>query len=310
MSKHTMYVSKAYSAYEDGESHRVVDTTVQIDEDLWRNKMQPDINQPIENPKLKDLISDLRKADNAHFAAVNEAIAEEIAMNAFMLAVMNTDGAGIENNNDGTATIKKDTVLSFEFLADGKGRTFLPVFTDWDELRKWDKYKDSFVQTLVLSFDDMSAITAGKNGIAVNPFSDNYVISAENVLSMKRHKEVLTKGFSEEVVKKDTKVQIGDPADYPAEMAEAIRRYAEKNKGIRAIWLKLMIKEGEKSYLLIVDADDAPACFNGIGEAANPYIGKGMFLDMVPYNSEFGRKAAAGKPFYKRSKGMFDIFKK
>ena len=39
---------------------------------------------------------------------------------------------------------------------------------------------------------------------------------------MKRHKEVLTKGFSEEVVKKDTKVQIGDPADYPAEMAEAI----------------------------------------------------------------------------------------
>ena len=81
-----MYVSKAYSAYEDGESHRVVDTTVQIDEDLWRNKMQPDINQPIENPKLKDLISDLRKADNAHFAAVNEAIAEEIAMNAFMLA--------------------------------------------------------------------------------------------------------------------------------------------------------------------------------------------------------------------------------
>ena len=95
-----MYVSKAYSAYEDGESHRVVDTTVQIDEDLWRNKMQPDINQPIENPKLKDLISDLRKADNAHFAAVNEAIAEEIAMNAFMLAVINTDGAGIENNND------------------------------------------------------------------------------------------------------------------------------------------------------------------------------------------------------------------
>ena len=71
-----------------------------------------------------------------------------------------------------------------------------------------------------------------------------------------------------------------------------------------------MIKEGEKSYLLIVDADDAPAYFNVIGEAANPYIGKGMFLDMVPYNSEFGRKAAAGKPFYKRSKGMFDIFKK
>ena len=184
--------------------------------------MQPDINQPIENPKLKDLINDLRNADNTHFAAVNEAIAEEIAMNAFMLAVINTDGAGIENNDDGTATIKRDTVLSFEFLADGKGRTFLPVFTDWDELRKWDKYKDSFVQTLILSFDDMSAITAGKNGIVVNPFSENYVISAENVLSMKRHKEVLTKGFSEEVVKKDTKVLIGDPDDYPAEMAEAI----------------------------------------------------------------------------------------
>ena len=104
-------------------------------------------------------------------------------------------------------------------------------------------------------------------------------------------------------------MQIGDPAEYTVEMAEAIKRYAEKNKGIRAIWLKLMIKEGEKSYLLIVDADDAPAFFNGIGEAAKSHIGKGMFLDMVPYNSEFGRKAAAGKPFYKRSKGIFDIFR-
>lgn len=272
--------------------------------------MQPDVNQPIKNPKLKDLINDLRNADDTHFAEMNEAIAEEIAMNAFMLAVINTDGAGIENNNDGTATFKKDTVISFEFLADSNGRSFLPVFTDWDELRKWDRYKDSSVQTLVLSFDDMSAITAGKNGIAVNPFSDNYVISAENVLSMKRHKEILTKGFSEEVVKKDTKVQIGDPAEYPVKMAEAVKLYAEKNKGIRAIWLKLMIKEGEKSYLLIVDADDAPAFYNGIGEAAKSYIGKGMFLDMVPYNSEFGRKAATGKPFYKRSKSIFDIFKK
>ena len=272
--------------------------------------MQPDVNKPIENPKLKALINDLRNADSAHFAAANEAIAEEIAMNAYLLAVINMDRSGIESNNDGTATIKKGTVLSFEYLTDGTGRAFLPVFTDWDELRKWDKYHDAFVQTLILSFDDMCAITAGKSGIVVNPFSDNYVISAENVLSMKHHKDILTKGFSKEVIKKDTKVQIGVPAEYPTQMATAIKRYAEKYRGIRAIWLKLMIKEGEKSYLLIVDADDASTFFNGIGEATKSYLKKGMFLDMVPYDSEFGRKAATGKPIYKRSKGIFDIFKK
>ena len=74
--------------------------------------MQPDVNKPIENPKLKALINDLQNADSAHFAVANEAIAEEIAMNAYLLAVINMDRSGIENNNDGTATIKKGTVLS------------------------------------------------------------------------------------------------------------------------------------------------------------------------------------------------------
>ena len=272
--------------------------------------MQPNVNKPVENPKLKALIRDLHNTDSALAIATNEAIAKEIAMNAYMLAVIHVDGQGIENNNDGTATLKKDTVLSFEYLSDSKGRTFLPVFTDWEELRKWDKYKDSFVQTLILSFDDMSAITAGKGGIVINPFSDNYVISAENVLSMKRHKDVLTKGYTEEVVQKETRVQIGDPANYPKELVEAIKRYAGKNKGIKAIWLKLMIKEGKKSYLLIVDADDAPSYFGGISDAAQPYIEKGMYLDMVAYNTEFGRNAATGKPFYERSRKIFSIFNK
>ena len=272
--------------------------------------MIQDVNKRVENPKLKTLLNNFHNADQAHIAEAYEAIAEEIAMNASMLAVVHMDRDDLKHNNDGTATIMQGTKVSIEYLKDAGGRTFLPVFTDWDELRKWEKYKNASVQTFVMTFDDMCAFTKENCGIAVNPFSDNLVITVENVISMKRHKEILTKGFSEEVVKKETKVLIGDPANYPTAITDAIKRYAEKNKAIRAIWLKLMIKEGEKSYLLVVDADDAKSCFGGIAEAARPFNNQGLFLDMIPYADDFGKGAATGEPFYKRvKKGLFGIFK-
>ena len=62
-----------------------------------------------------------------------------------------------------------------------------------------------------------------------------------------------------------------------------------------------MVKEDEKSFLIIVDAEgDARKYFPNIANSAMPYIPKGMFIDMIPYDDDFGRDAASGEPFYKR----------
>ena len=145
-----------------------------------------------------------------------------------------------------------------------------------------------------------------KAGTVINPFSDNFVIKPQNVVHIKQHKDYLKKGFTENRVEQETRVQIGEPADYPAEMAEAIRQYAKTNKAINAIWLKLMINKDEKSYLLIVDfTGDRDTVFSAIARAGSPHIHNGIPIDMVPFTDSFGKSAATGTPFYKRRKGLF-----
>ena len=94
---------------------------------------------------------------------------------------------------------------------------------------------------------------------------------------------------------------LGEPREYPKEMVEAISAYAKDVSAIKAIWLKLMIKEGEQSFLLIVDAEgDVRSLFQGIANVAVKHLPKGMYIDMVPANEEFGKSAATGEPFYER----------
>ncbi|MBQ6478735.1 MAG: enhanced serine sensitivity protein SseB [Erysipelotrichaceae bacterium] len=270
--------------------------------------MDVDVKKPIENPRLKMLLNEFSRQDETGRNASAEAVAEELAMNARLLAVINIDENNIEHKEDGTAVFKQDSKISFEMFKDTKGTDYLPVYTDWDELKKNENYKNIHVNTLILSFDDISAITADKAGTVVNPFSHNFVITPSNLVSMKRHKEYLTKGYTSNVVEKETTVQIGDPADYPTEMAEAIRQYAKTDKAIKAIWLKRMIRENEESYLLVVDFDgDRNAVFSSIASVATSHLHNGIPVDMVPLHDRFGQNAATGEPFYRRKRGLFDF---
>ena len=268
--------------------------------------MTVDVSKPIENPKLTALLRELRDADPSGKQALCEAIAREIALNASLLAVFQTRDGDIEDRGDGKAVFKKDTVLLFPFLTAPDGIQYLPVYTDWNALRACEAYRNAEVKTMILPFDQMAYYTECGKGIVVNPYSDNFIISPENVAQMKRRKEETEKGFSTQKITKQTTVRIGDPANDPTALKEAISRYAKQTKTIKSMWLKLMEREGEKSYLVIVDLDgDRNVAFKGIGDAAAPYLKNGMYLDMVPYHDDFGQRAATGEPFYRRKKGLF-----
>lgn len=268
--------------------------------------MMPDVNKPVENPKLTALLSELRNADLPRKQQLCEAIAREVALNACLLAVFQTRDGDIEDRGDGKAVFKKDALLTFPFLTAPDGTEYLPVYTDWNALRACEAYRDAKVNTMVLPFDQMAFYTEENKGIVVNPYSDHFVISPSNVKQMKQRKEETEKGFSTQRITKEMTVRIGDPANDPVELKAALSRYARQMKSIKAMWLKLMEREAEKSFLLVVDFDgDRNAAFKGIGDAAAPYLGHGMYLDMVPYDQDFGRRAAAGEPFYRKKKGLF-----
>ena len=159
---------------------------------------------------------------------------------------------------------------------------------------------------MILPFDQMAFYAEGGKGIVVNPFTDNFIISPENLARMKQRREEAEKGFYAQKITKETTVRIGDPANDPTELKAALSRYAVQTKSIKAMWLKLMEREGELSYLVVVDLEgDMNAAFKGIGDAAAPYLQHGMYVDMVPYDRDFGRRAAAGEPFYRKKKGLF-----
>ena len=270
--------------------------------------MWPDVNKPVENPKLTTLFAERAKAEAAERASWNEQIAKEIALNASLLVVIQMNPVPEENSGQGgKITLEKNTTISFPMLSSADGKTYLPVFTDWKELRKWPQYADQHVRTMILSFDDIAAVAAGKSGAAVNPFSDDFRITPENIARMKQMKDITNKGAAEVKMDKGTTVHIGEPADYPTEMVEAIREYAKTNRSIEAVWLKLMVQNNEQSYLLVVDSTgDRKAVWKGIADAAMPHRRNGLFIDFVSLDDSFGKQAATGEPIYRRRHGLFD----
>lgn len=273
--------------------------------------MEIDVTKPVENPELSAMLkkrSQLSNDDVQGFVNCMNEIAREVAVNAHFLVVMNMDENDIEYKEDNQAVFKKDSKIAIGSLSSEDGKHFLPVFTDWNELRKWEIYAEGHVQTMIFSFDDLYTIVtkSGDDGIVINPFSDNVVFSISNLERMKQMKDIEENGYSTQEVKKDTKVLIGEPADYPHELVEAVKNYAKSSKSIKAIWLKLMVKDNEQSYLLIVDYDgDQSEVFKGISNVAVSHLKNGKFVDLVPFNDDFGRNAATGEPFYKKKRFLF-----
>lgn len=269
--------------------------------------MEVDVNKPLENPILSSMLVKLgevkAQGNGARYNDCMNDIAREVALNARFLTVIGIDDSAVQDNGDGSAVFKKDSSIILESLTAADGKHFFPAFTDWNELRKSERYRNNNIKTLILSFDDYVALTQNNDyGLVINPFSDNVVFSKENIVHMKEVKDNSQKGVHKQVIEKDTTVKIGIPENYPHIMVDAIARRANYMPEVKAIWLKLMIKEGEKSYLLIVDfVGDRQNIFGQLAEAGTPYLEPGMYIDMVPYNDEFGQSAASGEPFYKKA---------
>ena len=266
------------------------------------------VEEPVENPRLTALLADFAQADDKKKPELFEQIAEEIAMNARLLLVIEPfKGKRFNANPRDKVLLQQGGGTIIPMAVTPSSTAYLPVYTDWTELRKGKRYANNKdVKTLVVSFDEITNIIGGEKGIiadgvVVNLSSDQLMISPQNVLSMKEHKEYLNTGHVSHVVQKDTKVTLGEPAVFPAEMAEAAARYARSNPDINAFWLKLMTSGEEQSFLLVVDfTGDRKAVLDGLGDAATPYLPKGYFLDMIPYADSFGQQAATGEPYYKR----------
>lgn len=160
-------------------------------------------------------------------------------------------------------------------------------------------------QTLVLTFDDYASMLQRDSraaGFVVDPFGDSLTLDRETVARLARQKAEGTPPVRQ-AIQKDTRVMLGDPAEYPERMVEAICSAARELPAIKALYLRLMVREGEMepSYLVVVDQEgEQDTVFSAIAGAARPWL-EGKTVDLVPRSSRFGQDASKGvSPFYDR----------
>ena len=263
-----------------------------------------DINKPLTNPLLSELFKKWQSIDPQDEQAIHdilEEIAREIACNARFLSVVNFEEDATQVSED-TIELNKDTTLSFPVFHTEDGRDFFLVYTDWEELRKDERMKNQSVKTMVLSFDDYYHLVKDNSaGIIINPFGANFGLSNENIRHMKEVKDQQPQNGLH-VLQEPTNVLLGEPKEYPQEMVNAVCAHAKQTPSIKAVWLKLMVMNGEQSFLFVVDhTGDRQTVFDGIGNVASPHLPKGMYINMVPREDSLGQRVAnENTPFYQQ----------
>ena len=246
------------------------------------------MNKTNENDRLKEL---LKKIDEDNCPELENEILEEIIMKANFLSYI--------NSNELESTFGN---INFNVLKTDDNKTYLPAFTDLEELSKWGIPEK--MNTITLNFDDYVEIILDNNidGLVINPFGDYYIIPKEGLKDLKEMKKERLK-VNEIKIESNSKVLISEPKHYPTMMMEAITNCCNDLGNINKAWLLEMMTEKDRSWLLVLDFEgDKNYTFSKISQAARNYLGN-IYLDMLPYEDDFARNSVQNhKAFYTKNK--------
>ena len=248
------------------------------------------INKPIENFQLLEQLKRL-KVNNDEQSEYE--FFEELVKSKFLSPVTEDSLLGVEGEE---AILKEDGKIKFIHLSDEKGNNYIPAFTDWSELKKWND--SASVKALILSFSDYKTlITEGDNpphGFVLNPFGDNIVFDSNLVHDV----ENVVNGINQERT-----VMLGVPEKYPDEMINALTKFLPILPTVEKAYLLWMVQENnDRSFLLVIDATgDYGTVFGQIADVAVKHLSADEKLDFVPASEDFGKDAIKGhQPFYEK----------
>lgn len=294
---------------DNGEYNTEIDRDNILPPPDWSNT--PDINIPVTNPKLQHgMISFFQmlysknnyKGKEQVLHSLEDKMLDEVLNAKYLVPMKLEEKEPSAPDEEGNKTIKKGAIMKFANLVGDDNTNWLPAFTDWTEFEK--VYDKNSWSGNIASYEDLLALSEKIEGIVINCNGVPLRINENNKKMIEEYKKELNEpkatSVKKSTVKKDTKVMLGEPKDYPHEMIQAVKEYMKKQKSIKKAYLRLMIKDNEESYLMIVDFNgEKEEIFNGISEIAGPYL-NGMFLDMVGMDDWAKDAIKDVNPFYKR----------
>ena len=252
-----------------------------------------DVNKPIENPKLVAALEAFRGSPNVD----TEAFFFEELRSANFLFILEKGLVHDEPDSEGMITLKKETIISFPMFSNPDGHPLFFGFTDWPSLYAWREQENQ--QTLIVTFEDVAGMVLRDgfecSGFVINPSTHDFLIPREIIAHVSGRP-------SKYKVEKDTKVLLGVPNEYPKELVEAVSKKLEEIEEVSCAWLLLMKRDEQESYLIILEHNgDRDTISQIVGNTALKYTQKGMFVDIITTNQEFGANAVKNQiPFFKR----------
>lgn len=255
--------------------------------------------EEIKNPELLEAIEKMQ-ADGSKEnvdAMINEIIKAKLILPA---KITPTTQAKTEN---GRTVMQQANQVQFRLLKNGNGEMFFGVFSDVEEMYKWEDTKKA--SKVVTDFDSLaSMVMDGKSnveGFVVNAFGKSVTFPKQMVMTIKQQRDYLR--MKNNTIESGTKIQLGEPDEYPIDLMAALINHFSTEETVNAAYLRMIKKEdGQKSYFIVVDFyGDMQETFDYINKVAKPYLDDEIELTMMPYSMEFARNAVNGiEPFYKK----------
>lgn len=255
--------------------------------------------EEIKNPELLEAIEKMQ-ADGSKEnvdAMINEIIKAKLILPA---KITPTTQAKTEN---GRTVMQQANQVQFRLLKNGNGEMFFGVFSDVEEMYKWEDTKKA--SKVVTDFDSLaSMVMDGKSnvgGFVVNAFGKSVTFPKHMVMTIKQQRDYLR--MKNNTIESGTKIQLGEPDEYPIDLMAALINHFSTEETVNAAYLRMIKKEdGQKSYFIVVDFyGDMQETFDFINKVAKPYLDDEIELTMMPYSMEFARNAVNGiEPFYKK----------
>lgn len=254
--------------------------------------------EKIFNPELKEAIVNMQE-DNIK-QNIDKMI-DQVVKAKFILPakVVPTTQAVTEN---GKTVMKQATQVQFRLLENQNKEKFFGLFTDTEELYKWQDTQNA--QKVVTDFDSISQMVmdphSGVLGFVVNPFGKSVTFPKPMIISIKQQKDF--NALNKDLFKPGEQIKIGEPKDYPIDLMATLINHFSAVPNVNLAFLKLMEHSDKKSFLVVVDyIGDTKQIFDGIKEAAKPYLPEDMDITVMPVTMELARNAINGvEPFYKK----------
>lgn len=102
---------------------------------------------------------------------------------ANFLVLVETNGLDASKSTESEKVLfKKGSTIKFLNTFDENNNSFIPLFTDWNEIDLWIESRENIVGWIMSATEAFNFVLKGKNyGLVINPCSDRWAMNKEQI---------------------------------------------------------------------------------------------------------------------------------